>query len=278
MSNLLKRKAEGFSLKEKVLTEEYDLVHQALFTDSDDQSGWFYHLWLLEQTITRDSPSLISCWPAPNSEVILPANSVSVGSPFATYSPDGRTIPVILYFNQAVKGVNASSAVVKSALAESKDVIWRPLSVDRYGTAKVWVALLKFLDVQLDYSINYPVEVSVGDSSQITSLSEGILSHVCEFKFVVRFRQLDSEDAKGRKIEAISWEDADFEQYEMDSWDSNMLSLFNQMEIDKDERDVALKWKVDTLINEINLFRELLSAGEWYASLFMLMFLDINRQ
>ncbi|KAI7993826.1 Geranylgeranyl transferase type-2 subunit alpha 1 [Camellia lanceoleosa] len=56
-------RAQGSFSKAKVLTEEYDFVHQALFTDSDDQSGWLYHFWLLEQTVKVENPLLVSTWP-----------------------------------------------------------------------------------------------------------------------------------------------------------------------------------------------------------------------
>ncbi|CAL5430547.1 unnamed protein product [Camellia sinensis] len=59
LSHLLEKRAQGSFSKEKVLTEEYDLVHQALFTNPDDQSGWFYHLWLLEQTVKVENPLLV---------------------------------------------------------------------------------------------------------------------------------------------------------------------------------------------------------------------------
>lgn len=265
LSNLLKRKAEGFFPKEKILAEEYDLVHQAIFTDPDDQSGWFYHLWLLEQTVMSDTPWLISSWPASDSEVIISANksaSSCLVLPSASYSSDGRTIPVILYFNQAVRGVNSSTVVVKSALAESKDICWRPLSVDKYGSAKVWVALLNFSDIQLDYSIAYPVEVSKGDSPEIISLNGSSLSHVFEFKFMVRFQQPDSGHAEGKNIEAISWEDSNFQKYEVNSGESNLLSLFNKLRINKDQACVDSEWRVNMLANELELFRELLSAAD----------------
>ncbi|XP_021776371.1 geranylgeranyl transferase type-2 subunit alpha 1-like [Chenopodium quinoa] len=263
LSNLLKQKAEGYFPKEKILAEEYDLVHQAIFTDSDDQSGWFNHLWLLEQTITKDTPWLNSSWPASDSELIISASKSASGcmvSSSARYSTDGGTIPVILYFNQSVRGVNSSTVAVRSSLAESKDIIWRPLSVDKYESAQAWVALLNFSDVPLDYSIAYPVEVRVGDSSEIISLSGSSLSHVFEFKFVVRFQQHDSGEADGQNLEVILWEDSNFQKYEMDSGESNLFSLFNQLQIDADQAGVDSKWKVNILANEIELFRELSAA------------------
>ncbi|GMP93154.1 hypothetical protein CsSME_00043107 [Camellia sinensis var. sinensis] len=41
MSHLLEKRAQGSFSNEKVLTEEYDLVHQALFTDPDYQTDGF---------------------------------------------------------------------------------------------------------------------------------------------------------------------------------------------------------------------------------------------
>lgn len=269
LSNLLKQKAEGFVSKEKILTDEYDFVHQALFTDPDDQSGWFYHLWLMEQTVTRDSPWLVSSWPASDSEHLIYANKLTSGcmvSPFASYSFDGGTIPVILYFDQAVKGLNSSTVSIKSALTESVDIIWRPLSADKYESAHAWVALLKFSDVQLDYSITYPVEVSMGHSPQIISLSGGSLSNVFQFKFMVRFQQFDPEHAEGENIQAMSWEDSNFQRYEIDSGKLNFLSSFSELQIDKDQDSDTSKWQVDMLANEIELFRLLLSDADWYAS------------
>ncbi|KAL2939469.1 Geranylgeranyl transferase type-2 subunit alpha 1 [Bienertia sinuspersici] len=264
LSNLLKRKAEGFFPKEKILSKEYDLVHQALFTDPDDQSGWFYHLWLLEQTITRDSPWLISSWPASNSELVLSTNKSASGCgvlPFSSYSSKEGTIPVILHFDQAVRGVNSATVAVRSALTEHKDIVWRPLTVDKYESAQTWVAMLNLSDFLLDYSVTYPVEVSMGESPQIISLSGGSLNHVFQFKFMVHFQQPDSENVEEQNVDAISWENSNFQKYEMNTAESNLVSVFNQLQIDKDQ-GVASKWKVDMLANEIELFRELLSAAD----------------
>lgn len=40
----------------QILTEEYDLVKQAFFTEPEDQSGWFYLIWLLSQTVIPSHP------------------------------------------------------------------------------------------------------------------------------------------------------------------------------------------------------------------------------
>ncbi|CAL5428128.1 unnamed protein product [Camellia sinensis] len=75
LSHLLEKRAQGSFSKEEVLTEEYDLVHQALFTDPDDQSGWFYHLWLLEQTVKVENPLLVSTWPLHGSNLNVSADN-----------------------------------------------------------------------------------------------------------------------------------------------------------------------------------------------------------
>uniref|UniRef100_A0A6N2LGW2 Geranylgeranyl transferase type-2 subunit alpha n=2 Tax=Salix viminalis TaxID=40686 RepID=A0A6N2LGW2_SALVM len=71
VSNLMKKKVQAFSQKDEVLIREYELVRDAVFTDEDDQSGWFYHLWLLDQTVKAESPLLTSSWPAHGSDITL---------------------------------------------------------------------------------------------------------------------------------------------------------------------------------------------------------------
>ncbi|KAJ8645573.1 hypothetical protein MRB53_007321 [Persea americana] len=161
LSHLLNRKAQGFVPREKVLSEEYELVHQALFTDPDDQSGWFYHLWLLDQTVNQDTTLLISSWPV-----------------------------------HAVEGVNSSTVTVTSMLEKNENLIWKPLS---------------------------------------TNKSE-------------------------RSTEMINWKDENFVTSDALLQDfTPTLHRFNQLTINKDHESTNSKWHVETLENEIALFRELLS-------------------
>ncbi|KAL9229218.1 hypothetical protein vseg_004706 [Gypsophila vaccaria] len=256
LSNLLKKKAEGLYPKEKILTDEFELVHQAIFTDPDDQSGWFYHLWLLEQTVKEESPWLIASWPASGSELRVPPESVV--SPL--YSADEITIPLVLYFNQLVTGVNSSTVTVTTALAETKDLTWRPLSANNYGASRSWVALLKFSNLQIDNPVASAVKVNLGHSPDIVSLAGCPLSNGFLSKFVVRFRPPDRERAEDQ--EPISWEDSLFQKTETTSEQSDLISPFNQLQIIKDQEGVAPKWQVPILNDEIELFRELLSATD----------------
>ncbi|KAJ0519707.1 putative protein geranylgeranyltransferase type II [Helianthus annuus] len=91
LSHLLEKKVEGYFPKEMFLKEEYEFVRNAVFTDPDDQSGWFYHLWLLDQTVKVDTPVLVSSWPPHGSEITK------------------TTFPIILCFNEPVEGVKISS-------------------------------------------------------------------------------------------------------------------------------------------------------------------------
>nr|POF26451.1 geranylgeranyl transferase type-2 subunit alpha 1 [Quercus suber] len=175
LSNLLKRKAQGFFPKEKVLNEEYELVHQALFTDPDDQSGWFYHLWLLEQTVKADAPLLVSSWPAHDSNLILLGDSCledSALSPFNTFHSELGTIPLVVYFNKAVEGVNSSTISVESVLNTKGELTWKPLSTNNSQTAQVWVTYLNYPNIKLHSSEFYPVEPSFQESNPILSLDQ----------------------------------------------------------------------------------------------------------
>lgn len=161
LSQLLEQKAHGCASKEKIIAEEFELVHQALFTDSDDQSGWFYHLWLLDQSVSRDTPMLISSWPAHDSDLILTTNRniESCASSPHTFSIlknvlNTGILPIILYFNQVVEGINSSTVTVESCI-KNKDLIWRPLSMNNSGKSCSWVTFMKIPDLKCNVSKAY---------------------------------------------------------------------------------------------------------------------------
>ncbi|CAN1281654.1 Geranylgeranyl transferase type-2 subunit alpha 1 [Linum perenne] len=172
LTNLMNKKAQGFTNREEVLTREYELVREALFTDEDDQSGWFYHLWLLGQTVRSEYPILVSSWPIHGSDITLPAADCLSGcaSPVNLFSFSSKKFPLILYFNESVEGVNSSTVSVSDGLSSTTGLIWKPLSVsDSSQSAKVWATHFDLPDRDTDSSKAYQVEVKVGHSPGIVS-------------------------------------------------------------------------------------------------------------
>ncbi|KAL5777393.1 hypothetical protein ACOSP7_010319 [Xanthoceras sorbifolium] len=254
LSNLLKKRADGFLLKVKVLPE-YEFVHQALFTDPDDQSGWFYHRWLLDQTVKVDSPLLASSWPAHGSDVMLLGDSCP-SSPFTSFHSDSGTFPLILYFNQAVEGVNSSTVLVNYELNTIKDLIWKPLSANNSQTAQVWVTQLNFNGVEPKA---YSVEVSLGHSQGIISSSGFHYNHPSRFAFRVCAQLVEKGPAKGLGGDVILWRDENFHIYDAHSVESSSVISPDQLSIQNDHETTAFEWRTEAIAKEIDHFRELLS-------------------
>ncbi|KAA8538190.1 hypothetical protein F0562_027798 [Nyssa sinensis] len=244
LSHLLEKRAQGFFPKEKVLTDEYDLVHQALFTDPDDQSGWFYHLWLLDQTVKVETPLLISSWPANGVDLNVSSDS----------------FPLILYFSEAVEGVNSSTISVESAWDANKDLFWRPLSANNSGSAQAWVAHLDFPNEKPESLKSFPVKVSLGHSQGIVSSNGFHYAHPSCFEFTVCVRPQNKEHDPRQSIEMISWRDENFHVNETHfQVSSDPIKYFDQLKIDENSEPTGSKWHLKTIANEIALFRELLS-------------------
>ncbi|XP_057975886.1 geranylgeranyl transferase type-2 subunit alpha 1 [Malania oleifera] len=259
LSQLLDKGVQGFVPKEKVLIEEYELVHQALFTDPDDQSGWFYHLWLLDQTVKTETPLLVSSWPAHHSDLTVSVDGSLDGSlsPFAIVNSHYGTFPLILYFSQAVKGVNSSTVTVESVFNVKEDLIWRPISATSCGAAKGWVTQLNISDHS---SKAYPVEVSVGHLQGIISSSGAHYTHPSRFSFTVCVQPHDAKHAEGQGEEMILWRDENFHICETCSQESGLITSFGQTQIYQEHEPSAPKWQAETIANETALFRELLSV------------------
>lgn len=266
LSRLLKGKVEGFFPKEKVLSEEFELVHQALFTDPDDQSGWFYYLWLLDQTVKSDAPVIDSSWPIHGSSIILSGNKCledSSLSSLCSFHYDSQTFPLILYFNQAVEGVNSSTVNVESSFCTNNDLTWKPLSTNNSKMAQVWVTHIKFPDKNLHCSEAYHVEVSLGHSQGIISTSSFSYSHPTKIIFEVRLQYVETESTKELNGTTISWEEENFQKCETQSEEPNSVGFLNQLITNHYCETATSNWHAETVANEIALFQELLSEISW---------------
>ncbi|XP_071722268.1 geranylgeranyl transferase type-2 subunit alpha 1-like [Rutidosis leptorrhynchoides] len=260
LSNLLEKKVEGFLSKEQVLPNEYELIHQAIFTDQDDQSGYIYHLWLLDQTVRDTSPLLVSSWP-PHGSLVFPFGDQSlkssVASPLTSIHHDLSALPVILCFNQAVKGVNSNTVVVKSTLCTNEDLIWKPLVANSSRTGKVWFTHLKFPDLRRQSVEKCLVEVHIGENEGIIS-SSGICCASSQFTFRVAVQPVEVEETDRQCGEIISWND---EHFDMDEANLDNLNFgFDQLSIENDSELNSCTWQAVAVAGEIECFRELLAV------------------
>ncbi|KAJ6745793.1 hypothetical protein OIU74_028456 [Salix koriyanagi] len=262
VSNLMKKKVQAFLQKDEVLIREYELVRDAVFTDEDDQSGWFYHLWLLDQTVKAESPLLTSSWPAHGSDITLSGDRyLDLGSsPFNTYHVDSGSLPLILYFNQAVEGVNMSTVTVSSGFNVNKDVIWKPILSNNSKTAHVWVGQLKFPKVELDSLGAYTLEVTLGHSQGIISSCGFHYSHPSHFSFTVHVQPAKKEPVDGFGSEKISWRDENFHIYEPDSLESDLVLPLHHLSIKNEHELSDSSWQEKIIDEEISNFRELLDC------------------
>lgn len=261
----MKKKSQGFFPKEKVLNDEYEHVHDAIFTDPDDQSGWFYYLWLLDQTVKTDAPLLVASWPAHESDVILSRNMRSDDSSFSlfdSFHSDSGTIPLILYFNQAVEGVNSSTITIESSFC-TKDLNWKPLLQNNSQLSQVWVTHIKFPDVKPHSSEAYQLKISVGQSQGIISASGIHYSHPTQLAFKVCLRPIETEPATKQGGHRILWRDENFHMYQPQSQEPDEVVPIDQLIIN-DHEPTASNWRAETIANEIALFREL-SELNWLA-------------
>ncbi|MBA0872017.1 hypothetical protein Goshw_004755, partial [Gossypium schwendimanii] len=257
LSALFEKKAEGFLSKEKVLPEEYEFIHQAIFTDPDDQSGWFYHLWLLDQTVTTDSPLLASSWPGHGSDVLLVGDrryNGSAFSPFSALHSDSGSFPIVLYFNQPVGGVNSSTVTVECGFNKNEDLLWKPLSASNSQTARVWVAHLKVPSSDLHST----VEVSVGHTKGIISTRGFEYSHPSMLSFKVHVQPMERDSSQVSVAESISLREENFKVYGKQSEES-IIDSFDQLIIKNGHETTASNWRFEALAKEIECFRELLS-------------------
>lgn len=261
LSHLLKEKAQGYSLKQNVLAEEYEFVRNALFTDPDDQSGWFYHLWLLAQTVKHDRPLLVSTWPPHGSDVHVPTHCSAEGctpSPTTSVHSSGGNFPVVLYFSEAVRGVNLTTVTIEVEFDTNSNLTWMPLSTNVFGCAQAWVAYVNCPNGEHHAAKTYPVKLRLGHSQGITSSNGVEYNHLSCIAFRVSILPGDSVHKENTGKRTL-WKDDNFIPYETNRQNPSLLDLFFNLGIDEGSEPTASKWQAEAIANEIAHYRELLS-------------------
>ncbi|KAL6505208.1 hypothetical protein OROGR_025025 [Orobanche gracilis] len=252
LSNILEKRGKGYDNKENVLGEEYDFVCNALFTDPDDQSGWFYYLWLLDQTLKRE-PVFLSSWPPHASHLYLSLDGCLKGRQSLStleYHSKSRTFPLVLYFSDAVEGVSSSTVTVEYQAADS--LIWKPLSANNLVYSQAWLTYLKFPD-EIHSLEAFPVEVTIGHTAGITSLSGMPCSQFCHLSFSVSVTSDDQKHFEVQTADRISREEGNFKALDTESQELNLAHSLSKLEI--------TKWSMEIISNEIARCRELLSVA-----------------
>ncbi|CAN6215935.1 unnamed protein product [Urochloa humidicola] len=255
LSNLLIQQSKGFESKQKIFAEEFELVTQALFTDPSDQSGWFYHLWLLAQTSTPDNPQLIASWPCNgtklSSSLVKEKADHNTLSSIWSHSLKEGTVPIVLYFNEPVKGLNQSSVKIKSDLDFGKDIQWRALSVTDSGYSNCWTTYLQIAN-GCSSSQKYSVEVSIPCSDGIVSRSGSNHNSSVHFTFTI---ELISNDTQGIDLfdKPVAWNCSE----SLQSHGNCEPIPFDQLKITDALVEEDSNWHFERLSEQIDLFREL---------------------
>ncbi|XP_010465127.1 PREDICTED: geranylgeranyl transferase type-2 subunit alpha 2-like [Camelina sativa] len=250
LSSLVAKMADGFMPKETI-RREFDYVHNAIFTDEGDQSAWFYYLWLLDQTVKLETPLRTSSWPSNGSIIILSGPGCFTGSSskFTTFCSESGSFPLILYFDQAVSGVNSSTVTVDSELKGHEDLVWEPVSDNNSQVFScVWVARLEFDSTEPCSRTENKVKVSLGKSPGIVSSRGCNISTPYEFIFTVHIHDTVGVSQEG----IVSWTGGGFDNWDAQSKDLNSLISLNHL-----NADTGFEWRKKTIKMEIECFRDL---------------------
>lgn len=189
---------------------------------------------------------MISSWPPCGSDINLPiANKV--------------TFPVVLYFNETVKGLNSHTVSVETESDVSKDITWSPLSTNKFGCGQAWVTHLSIPHQELNSSKTYEVKIRSEDSQGITSLSGVPCSQPWSFSFRVSVC-LDEKQSFGK----ITFTDESFCTIDTSLKSIQLLKSYFEVTKSDDEHPTSSKWKLEMIASEIAQYRELLTWAEWY--------------
>lgn len=249
---LLRENIKGYFPKENVLTEEFEFVRHALFTDPDDQSGWFYHLWLLDQ-IVETSTLLVSSWPPHDSSLHLSTDGLRDNGVLS----NARTLPFVIYFSEAIKNINSSTVKVECEGIVNTDFPWSPISGNDIGFAKAWLTFINFPD-DVESLVSYHVKVNISSSQGFVSSNGAVYNcDSAQLTFTVHVPS-KNPDKKMEDEKRLSLAEENFCRNETVSPESVLFNTFYQLRIPIDDKERDLNQKIQILDNEIAHCKELL--------------------
>lgn len=161
-----------------------------------------------------------------------------------------RTVPIVLYFNEPVKGLNESSVNLKSDLEFGKDIQWRPLTMADSGYSYCWATYLQITN-ECSSLQEYSVEVSIPCSDEIVSRSGS--NYNCPVHFTFNIELISNDTAQGLDLfdKPVAWNCSESFHGNRDPIPVDLLKITSAL-IEQDSN-----WHFDRLSEEIDLFREL---------------------
>ncbi|MCO5602557.1 hypothetical protein L7F22_056691 [Adiantum nelumboides] len=237
----------------EVLTEEYDLVKQAFFTEPEDQSGWFYLTWLVSQTVIPSRPLLAGFWPFDGSSIVLNRDATSRTS----YS-------IILCFTVPVSGVNTETVPVRfSPEAHFPEIGLSWSSVpDNSHSSKVWIADVDESCKCFDVGTSVTLDIGIGARPGIIS-KDGPLVGVQQFSFSLEVRSSSVPAWRGHDVldACVAWPEE--RKQSISCCEQSVENVFNGP-VSQCERHLEplSDWQAKTLKAQIDTCRELLDLEE----------------
>jgi geranylgeranyl transferase type-2 subunit alpha len=162
------------------------------------------------------------------------------------------TVPIVLYFNEPVKGLNQSSVNLKSDLEFGKDIQWRPLTIADSGCSNCWATYLKIAN-ECSSLQEYSVEVSIPCSDDIVSRSGSNYNHPVHFTFNIELISNDTAQGLDLFDKPVAWNFSESFQ----SHGNHDPIPFDLLKITSALVEQDSNWHFERLSEEIDLFREL---------------------
>uniref|UniRef100_A0A0A9CQP4 Uncharacterized protein n=1 Tax=Arundo donax TaxID=35708 RepID=A0A0A9CQP4_ARUDO len=164
-----------------------------------------------------------------------------------------RIVPIVLYFDEPVKGLNPSSVKLKPDLVFGKEIQWKPLSVTDSGYSNCWAAHLRITN-ECSSSQQFSVEVSIPCSEDIVSRSGSHYNCPVHFTFSIELdNHVDTAEDINLIRDPISWGCSEpFQSH----GNCNDIPL-DQLKVTSALVQEDSKWHFERLSDEIDLFREL---------------------